>query len=71
MTQVKSNERKLKKQLDLQSKFKSLDPIDQEAVINFFNLHNAAIWIYSSLSSAAKEYTDFSINLSQEKVEDE
>lgn len=65
MTQAKS-----KKQLDLRSQFNLLEPKEQEAVINFFNLHNAAIWIFTSLSQPAVDYVNLSIKLSQEKIKD-
>lgn len=45
--------------------FKKLPVSEQEAVQNFFNLHNAAIWIYNFLTDEAKSYVDAAISVSQ------
>lgn len=50
--------------------FKKLPISEQEAVQNFFNLHNAAIWIYNFLTDDAKTYVDEAINFSQAMDED-
>lgn len=45
--------------------FKNLPVSEQEAIQNFFNLHNAAIWIYNFLTEEAKAYVDKAISVSQ------
>lgn len=58
-----------KENIDLRAMYNALNPAEQQAVINFFNLHNAAIWIFSGLSPQAVEYVNLCISLSQEKVD--
>lgn len=60
MTQQKS------KSQDFAAKFRALDAKSQAAVTHFFNLHNAAIFIYATLSKEAAEYAEYCMNLSME-----
>ena len=66
MTGVQKKASKAKKAVDLRSEFLALDPKDQQAVTNFFNLHNAAHFIYDLLSDQAKSYVSYCIQLSSE-----
>lgn len=74
MTQAKKNESKQTKKetkspqnsaLNLQKRYLSLSPRDQVGVTNFFNLHNAAHYVYDGLSEEAQKYVAFCIRLSQ------
>lgn len=57
---------------NLQHKFLELSPRDQMGVTNFFNLHNAAHFVYDGLSEEAQQYVSYCIRLSQQatKVEE-
>lgn len=78
MTPLKSSKEEVKKSKtktkqpdkvpDLRSMFKNISADEQQAIINFFNLHNAAIWIYNKLSAPAMEYVELSIKFSQEQI---
>lgn len=57
MMQQKNNENYAKK-------FRELPLLEKEKVTNFFNLHNAASWMYLQMSEAAQEYTKETINSS-------
>lgn len=81
MTQVKNNEsKKAKKAVEpqvkqpaganLRQKFFSLPPKEQQAVTNFFALHNAATWIYDNLTKDAESYVNLCIKLSKEQIKD-
>lgn len=83
MTQVKNNDKKVKDSLDIKAKTKvtetginlrqmyfGLKPNEQQAVTNFFALHNAATWIYDNLEKDSKKYVDTCIKLSREQVND-
>ena len=74
MTQAKKTESKQTKKeikssqntaLNLQKRYLSLSPHDQVGVTNFFNLHNAAHYVYDGLSEEAQKYVAFCIRLSQ------
>ena len=75
MTQAKSEQpkeaKKGKKQsqnntaLNLQKRYLSLSSRDQVGVTNFFNLHNAAHYVYDGLSEEAQKYVAYCIRLSQ------
>lgn len=83
MTQVKkSNPKQAEKEqkipqnktaLNLQKRYLELSPRDQLGVTNFFNLHNAAHFVYDGLSESAQNYVSYCIRLSQNatKVEAE
>ncbi len=51
--------------LNLQKRYLSLSPHDQVGVTNFFNLHNAAHYVYDGLSEEAQKYVAYCIRLSQ------
>lgn len=55
--------------LNLQKRYLSLPPRDQVGVTNFFNLHNAAHYVYDGLSEEAQKYVSFCIRLSQNATE--
>lgn len=75
MTQVKNDQPKEAKKgkkvsqnntaLNLQKRYLSLSPRDQIGVTNFFNLHNAAHYVYDGLSEEAQKYVAYCIRLSQ------
>ena len=74
MTQAKKTESKQTKKeikssqntaLNLQKRYLSLSPHDQVGVTNFFNLHNAAHYVYDGLSEEAQKYVAYCIRLSQ------
>lgn len=54
------------RQKSFNEKFRALPVKEQEAITNFFNLHNAAIWIYNNLTDEAKQYVDFCISMVNE-----
>lgn len=66
MTVVQKKASKAKKAVDLRSEFLALDQKEQQAIANFFNLHNAAHFIYDLLSDKAKNYVSYCIQLSSE-----
>jgi len=74
MTQAKSKTaiKPLKTANILQKKFLSLSDHEQMGVTTFFNCHNAAHFIYDSLSDSAKDYVNYCIRLSQQadKIEE-
>lgn len=45
-------------------KYRNLPILEKEKVTNFFNLHNAATWMYLQMSQAAQEYTQEAISCS-------
>lgn len=51
---------------DLGQIFRGLPANEQVAVINYFNLHNAAIWIYGNLSKEGVEYVNLAVQASVE-----
>lgn len=55
--------------LNLQKRYLSLSSRDQVGVTNFFNLHNAAHYVYDGLSEEAQKYVAFCIRLSQNATE--
>lgn len=57
------------KQKTLAEQFRGFEPNDQQAITNFFNLHNAAGWIYTNLSQLCKDYIDQCIEFSKEANE--
>lgn len=59
MTQEKTNE-----QPNFAQKFRNLPILEKEKVTNFFNLHNAATWIYLQMSDDAKDYCSEAISCS-------
>lgn len=72
MTQQKSKklskkqQEKIARQQQMNAQFRAFDKSTQDGVINFFNAHNVAGFIYSQLSSEAREYIDYFIGLSME-----
>lgn len=64
---IEQNTELKKSGIDLRKEYANLPVQDQQAISHFFNLHNAAEFMYSSLSSPAKEYVEICINLAQEK----
>lgn len=77
MMQVKNEPKKAKKgnkqekiqpAPDIRKKYAALSQHDQAAVVTFFNLHNAAIFVYNDLSKDAQEYCEYCIQLSHENV---
>lgn len=74
MTQSKSKKalKPSKSAINLQSKFLALPEREQMGVTTFFNCHNAAHFIYDSLSEDAKNYVNYCIRLSQQadKIEE-
>lgn len=65
MTQEKINE-----QQNFSQKFRNLPILEQEKVANFFNLHNAATWVYLQMSKEAKDYCQEAINCSSIAMKD-
>ena len=53
-------------QIDMRKAFLALENNEQQAITNYFNLHNAACWIYSNLSKPAQEWVTLSINATVE-----
>lgn len=43
-----------------------LSPQEQQGVTNFFNLHNAAAYVYETLSDVGREYIDATLRLNSE-----
>ena len=54
--------------LNLQKRYLELSPRDQLGVTNFFNLHNAAHFVYDGLSDSAQQYVAYCIRLSNNAV---
>lgn len=55
------------KQITLRDKLMSLDRVQKEAVANYFNLYNAAAWIFNEvLDQKAKEYVDEAVIYARE-----
>lgn len=48
----------------LQKRYMALSPRDQLGVTNFFNLHNAAHYVYDGLTEDAQSYVTYCISLS-------
>lgn len=80
MTQQKNEPKKAKKgikpaqiqpSVNLRQKFSALSQHDQSAVVTFFNLHNAAMFVYNNLSKDAQEYCEYCISVSQEDQKDD
>jgi hypothetical protein len=77
MTQVKKSKVSLTHEteltnhegLNLRDRFQKLSAKDQQALAHFFNLHNAAIFIFQSLAPEAVEYAELCMKLSQEQEE--
>lgn len=76
MTQVKSKKKLSKKeieklkntpQINVSGDFFKLSTDEQAAVTNFFNLHNAAVWIHAKLSKEAQDFIQKCINFSAEQ----
>lgn len=69
------NEKKAQKPTakTLQKRYLSLSPREQLGVTNFFNMHNAAHFIYDGLSEDAQQYVNYCIRLSvkADKIEKE
>lgn len=51
-------------------KFRNLPILEKEKVTNFFNLHNAATWMYMQMSDAAKDYCNEAISCSQTAMQE-
>lgn len=62
-------DKKLEAQKNLAQVFREMPEREQVAVTTFFNLHNAAIFVYEGVQAGTKEYIDECIRLSQESVE--
>lgn len=56
---------------DLGTMFRSMEKNDQDLAIHYFNLHNAAIWVYQQASEKAREYINTAISYSVEYKEKE
>lgn len=69
MTKKKQAQKPLAPAKDLGTMFRSMSKSDQDLAIHYFNLHNAAIWLYSGASDAAKEYINTAISYSVEYKE--
>lgn len=54
---------------DLRGMFLALDPIEQKRVTTFFNLHNAAMFVFEQMGEDAKQYTNYCIQLASEGQE--
>lgn len=55
------------KQISLRDKLMSLDRVQKEAVANYFNLYNAAAWIFNEvLDQNAKDYVDEAVIYARE-----
>lgn len=55
------------KQISLRDKLQSLDRVQKEAVANYFNMYNAAAWIFNEvLDPKAKEYVDEAVIYARE-----
>lgn len=68
MTRQKKGSKKTKIQpsLDLATRYRSLPKEQQESIVHFFNLHNAATFIFNSMSPDAQDYSRICIELSSE-----
>lgn len=71
MTQVKNEPKMAKKGQkpapSLRDLFLKLSEKDKNAVTHFFNLHNAAIFVFTTLSKEGVAYAEYCMKLSQEK----
>lgn len=68
-TEEKKKAPQNKTALNLQKRYLELSPRDQLGVTNFFNLHNAAHFVYDGLSEAAQQYVAYCIRLSNNAVQ--
>lgn len=69
MTKKKQAKKPLAPAKDLGTMFRELGKTDQDLAIHYFNLHNAAIWLFQGASDAAKEYISTAIAYSVEYKE--
>lgn len=69
--QKKSNKDMPKPQMTFAQKFRNLPILEKEKVTNFFNLHNAATWVYLQMSEEAKEYTNEAVSVSSQAMQNE
>lgn len=46
--------------------FMNLPKVEQDKLTNYFNLHNAAIWVYLQMSEDAKKYCELCIKMTNE-----
>lgn len=59
-----TQEKTLQTEKSFAEKFRSLPILEKEKVTNFFNLHNAATWMFLQMSQEAKDYTNEAISAS-------
>lgn len=71
MKTTKEEGKKPAKQIDLRDSFLKLSNNDQQAVTNFFNVHNVAHWIYYNCSADAQKYISYCIRLNSNANERE
>lgn len=62
---------KNKTAIQLQSEFLKLSAKEQAGVTNFFNLHNAAHYVYEGLSEDAQSYITYCIKLNANALKKE
>lgn len=63
---------KEKKQMfNLRDGWLKLSPKEQQGVTTFFNLHNAANFVFESLSSEGKAYIEATIKLNEDVIKKE
>lgn len=71
MTKKKQAKSQVAPAKDLGTLFRNLEKADQDAAIHYFNLHNAAIWLYQQVSGPAREYINTAISYSVEYKENQ
>lgn len=49
----------------LRDEFMKLNKEEQDKAIHFFNLHNAANWVFLNMADETKQYVNYCISLSQ------
>lgn len=58
--------KKVQPAIDLATRYRSLPKEQQESIVHFFNLHNAATFIFNAMSPDAQDYSRICIELSAE-----
>lgn len=55
-----------KKDFNMNEEWLSLSPMEQQGVTNFFNLHNAAHWVYEQLSETGQKFVSSCIKMNND-----
>lgn len=58
---------KAEKMPSMAEQYRSLPQDQQEAIITFFNLHNASTFVFNQMSDKAQDYCRYCIEMSQEQ----